>query len=274
MRYGLSGASVAVYKGKILVAGGVGAGGILKAVKRLLVYDIDTNEWQVGPPMNFARKCHGSYVFQDCLYVIGGTDSRKPVMSVEKVDLTCLPLAPVKDFRKFEEPLETTWKIMETLPSWHNGTSGVFGFGNAMAAISVYGIDHDKLFTHRSWGNFPSNNQRLSRDHPGLAKFKNGILVVGGSEDREPLDSVESFDFDLEAEGPRWNLWEQKLNIPREGPGVLQVDEETIFVVGGRGDNVDGSVEIWKDSQWTLSPSLKVKHPNQEYHCILLENQF
>ena len=52
MRYGLSGASLATFGDKILISGGVGVGGILKAVKRLLVYDIRTNEWQKGPSMN------------------------------------------------------------------------------------------------------------------------------------------------------------------------------------------------------------------------------
>ena len=52
MRYGLSGASLATYGCKILLAGGVRAGGVLKAVNRLLVYDISTNEWSEGPPMS------------------------------------------------------------------------------------------------------------------------------------------------------------------------------------------------------------------------------
>ena len=63
MRYGLSGASLATYGDKILISGGVGVGGILKAVKRLLVYDIRTNEWLKGPSMNqvsffFAKNKH------------------------------------------------------------------------------------------------------------------------------------------------------------------------------------------------------------------------
>ena len=55
MRYGLSGASLATIGDKILISGGVGVGGILKAVKRLLVYDIRTNEWLKGPSMNHVR---------------------------------------------------------------------------------------------------------------------------------------------------------------------------------------------------------------------------
>ena len=64
MRYGLSGASLATFGDKILISGGVGVGGILKAVKRLLVYDIRTNEWQKGPSMNqvMFRSSHFSFL--------------------------------------------------------------------------------------------------------------------------------------------------------------------------------------------------------------------
>ena len=55
MRYGLSGASLATYGNKIILAGGVGAGGVLKAVNRILVYDISTNEWNEGPSMSQVR---------------------------------------------------------------------------------------------------------------------------------------------------------------------------------------------------------------------------
>ena len=52
MRYGLSGAGLTTYNDKIFITGGVGAGGILKAVKRTLVYDHKSNQWYLGPPMN------------------------------------------------------------------------------------------------------------------------------------------------------------------------------------------------------------------------------
>ena len=52
--------------------------------------------------------------------------------------------------------------------------------------------------------------------------FKNQILVVGGSnENRELLKSIESYDFDTN----QWSVWSSELNIAREGPGVIQIDE-------------------------------------------------
>ena len=51
MRYGLSGASVVTFGNNIFISGGVGAGGILKAVRRILVFDHKANLWYMGPPM-------------------------------------------------------------------------------------------------------------------------------------------------------------------------------------------------------------------------------
>jgi hypothetical protein len=65
MRYGLSGASLASFGDKIFIAGGVGAGGVLKAVNRLLVYDIRCNEWNEGPPMKYVSKSHAALVKKD-----------------------------------------------------------------------------------------------------------------------------------------------------------------------------------------------------------------
>ena len=47
-------------------------------------------------------------------------------------------------------------------------------------------------------------------------------MVVGGSnENRELLKSIESYDFDTN----QWTVWSSELNIAREGPGVIQIDE-------------------------------------------------
>ena len=56
MRYGLSGASVVTFGNNIFISGGVGAGGILKAVRRILVFDHKANLWYMGPPMKEVNK--------------------------------------------------------------------------------------------------------------------------------------------------------------------------------------------------------------------------
>ena len=63
--------------------------------------------------------------------------------------------------------------------------------------------------------------------------------------------------------------------MAREGPGVIQI-EDSLYVVGGRGLDVQGSVEIWNFQEqpdgWFICPDLQVKHYNQEYSLVLLQS--
>ena len=63
--------------------------------------------------------------------------------------------------------------------------------------------------------------------------------------------------------------------MAREGPGVIQI-EDSLYVVGGRGLDVQGSVEIWNFQEqpdgWFICPDLQVKHTNQEYSLAVLES--
>ena len=101
--------------------------------------------------------------------------------------------------------------------------------------------------------------------------------MVGGThpENREPIKIVESFDFITN----QWTIWPNELNIAREGPGVLQIDEKTIYVIGGRGADCQGTIEVWNSSDdpntdgWRIIPDLNVKHQNQEYVVTLLESE-
>lgn len=73
-----------------------------------------------------------------------------------------------------------------------------------------------------------------------------------------------------------WSTWENSLNIPREGPGLIQFNQ-FLFAIGGRGANVNGSIEVWNLEQenqcWRILPHLKVKHSNQEYQLALWQSQ-
>ena len=64
----------------LLVTGGVGRQGILKAINRFTTFNIRTNVWSEGPPMMDARKCHGAAVLDSKLYVMGGSDQQLSVL--------------------------------------------------------------------------------------------------------------------------------------------------------------------------------------------------
>ena len=118
---------------------------------------------------------------------------------------------------------------------------------------------------YRSWSKITVRDERYSRDHPGLCTFQNQVVILGGTdpESREAMKLIESYDFTT------WTRWNTELNIGREGPGVIQIDD-SIWVVGGRGQDVKGSVEVYENGTWNLQKH-QVKHENQEYLLGILE---
>ena len=85
------------------------------------------------------------------LYIVGGTDSQKPVLSIEWLDLDYLLLSPLEDTKNEMNEEESDeapiWVHGGVLPTWHNGSSGLMPMGpEKMLAMSVYGTDHDKVF--------------------------------------------------------------------------------------------------------------------------------
>ena len=86
------------------------------------------------------------------LYVVGGTDYQKAVLTSEYLDLkTNLNLVPIRDKRSNEANdcnNESSWTAFgDTLPSWHNGSAGLMTLESKLLAFSVYGIDHDKQYS-------------------------------------------------------------------------------------------------------------------------------
>ena len=66
-------------------------------------------------------------------------------------------------------------------------------------------------------------------------------------------------------------LWEEELNFAREGPAVVQLEEGSILVLGGRGFEAQGSVEKWTGRGWDLKPEMKLMHSDQEYCVVLID---
>ena len=91
-------------------------------------------------------------VKNDKLYVVGGTDSQLPVLTSEYLDLVNdLTLSPIRDkYTKDTSSDENAspWKSFGgQLSSWHNGSAGLMVLQAGLLALSVYGTDHDKLFS-------------------------------------------------------------------------------------------------------------------------------
>ena len=180
MRYGLSGAGLVSLGDTLLVTGGVGRKGILKAVNRFITFNIRTNVWSEGPGMIDARKCHGSAVMDGKLYVMGGSDQQLSVLTSE-----CLDLSLPED--------QWTWRPVSSLPSWHNGNYAPV-INNTLFLPVAYGADTDKRYCagRDQWLAWEGETrQRESRDRPGVGVLGDNIYLVGGASTRQLLNTVE-----------------------------------------------------------------------------------
>ena len=251
MRYGLSGAGLVSQGDTLLVTGGVGRKGILKAIPRFTTFNVRTNVWSEGPPMLEARKCHGTAVLEGKLYVLGGSDQQMSVLSAE-----CLDLTQPED--------QWQWRPLTPLPSWHNGNYCPV-LHNTLYLPVAYGTDTDKTFCPERdlWQGWTGESQqRENRDRPGVGVLGEHIYLVGGASTRQLLDLVERWD------GTNWTRL-APLQVAREGPGVVG-HAGLLYVIGGRGSG--GTVERYSPDTdtWTLM-DIKVACPDQEYSAVILD---
>jgi non-specific serine/threonine protein kinase len=77
-------ATAAAIDGRIYVAGGVGAGGVLAS--RMLVYDTGTDSWATAPGLPTAREHLGGAAFGGRLYAVGGRTGAGNLASLESFD--------------------------------------------------------------------------------------------------------------------------------------------------------------------------------------------
>ena len=251
MRYGLSGAGLSSLGDTLLVTGGVGRGGILKALSRFLTFNVRTNVWSEGPPMIDARKCHASSVIDGKLYVMGGSDQQMSVLTAE-----CLDLNLPED--------QWAWLPVTPLPSWHNGSFAPV-INSCIYLPVAYGSDTDKSYSpgRDLWLAWEGQiNQRESRDRPGVGVLGENIYVLGGASTRLLLNMVEKWD------GENW-IQVAGLNTPREGPGCVGYGGK-LYAIGGRGS--EGTVEVYnpEEDTWEIL-DMKVGYPEQEYSAVILD---
>jgi len=253
MRYGLSGAGLSSLGDTLLVTGGVGKAGILKALNRFLAFNVRTNIWSEGPPMIDARKCHASAVLDGKLYVMGGSDQQMSVLTAEYLDLT-LP----------ED--QWVWRPVTPLPSWHNGSFAPV-INNRIYLPVAYGSDTDKTYEplrdlYLAWEGRTEEGNRESRDRPGVGVLGDDIYIMGGASTRLLQNMVERWD------GTNWSRVAD-LNEAREGPGCVGHGGK-LYVIGGRGSR--GTVEVYdpESDTWEVL-DMKVGFPEQEYYAVILD---
>lgn len=87
------------------------------------------------------------------------------------------------------------------------------------------------------------------RQNAGVADFDGRVLVVGGFDGMNFLDSIEILD--MKVDTPSWVMSDIKLNTPTATLGCKVVDEEecTLLVVGGQtGTNTTKDIDAIDDT--------------------------
>ena len=105
----------------------------------------------------------------------------------------------------------------------------------------------------QEWRNISNMNTR--RSGVGLAAMNGRLYAVGGSDEREPLSSVEAYD-------PERNIWSPMadLSVPRAGAGVC-VLHGVLYCVGGRSTNgAVKTVEKYDEDTNTWSLVAEMNH--------------
>jgi len=164
---------------------------------------------------------------------------------------------------------------------FHGGGSSVVTIGTTLYAISIYGsTENDKLCDTLDpdlrWLPIPfKGDSRLSRDRPGIGEHMGNLIVAGGSMERNLLTIVEEYDI----QNRSWSRM-PNLNIPREGPAVIVVENQ-LWIVGGKigpgNEDQKGSVEIFdnESNKWILSDKSSSLHlnvnTNQECQAVIVE---
>ncbi|CAB4066885.1 KLHL23 [Lepeophtheirus salmonis] len=233
MRYGLCGASLTTSGNKIYITGGVGSGGIMKPLKRLLIYDLVCNTWSNGPDMIQARRCHGSCIHKSYLYVFGETP---PIGKIQSFSYLC--------------STELSLMCLNNYGDYNHREDWTLDYNNNWIRFEV---------------------ERLPRDHPGFGRDPRGyILIIGGKQESNGYLPMTEVLLNDETYGNKWASIGE-LNKARASPGVSSsMKNGTIYVVGGKGS--EGSTEILEQGSesWKIISNISLKYPEQEYVSAIL----
>ena len=275
-----SGFGVIATESRILAIGGYNREGCLENYER---YDFTCNSWESMGKMHTKRARFAATELCEDVYVIGGSDGREELGSVEMFDqklqswirLNCpMPTArsclgaalldgkiyvvggscyskPLRTVEQFD-PVSRCWKVLPSMKTArcdlavvaYNGK--VYALGGQTSGWSCLASVECFDPAHNSWRQVaPMNTPR--RNAAAIA-VKDKIYVVGGYNGSTALNSVEIYD-------PLTNQWTfaEPMHVKRSSAAIAHSDG-VVFVVGGyTGSSFLNSVECFNlDSQtWT-----------------------
>ncbi|MDN9011205.1 Kelch repeat-containing protein [Brevibacillus laterosporus] len=168
-------------------------------------------QWVKKAPMPTARYAVGGIVYDDKIYVYGGTTGMDSLDNLEVYD-------PAKD----------KW---ETLPSSSISRSAIAFVENQGRFYAIGGNDDDSSSTNivevfdpvsKKWTSAPSMPSPLR--FPKAISLDNTIYTFGGFEKRDPTDLVYLFN-------PETNSWITKKPMPFKGSAEPFIKDNSIYVI-------------------------------------------
>jgi hypothetical protein len=214
----------------------IGGYNSINTTELLSVEKFDGITWSNSIPMTIARMEHGVVVYNNLLYVIGGSNNLTTLKSVTVFD-------------------GNTWKPAIDMLVNRNRHACI-EFKNCIYAIggesSFAGpsLNSAEKFDGGNWTNV-TNNMNTPRKLHKCVVYNNELFVVGGFNGGTALSSVEKFD------GTNWTTVSSSMNTPRYNHGLV-VYNNLIYAIGGQ--SLSGTylntVETYDGSTWVLSTQL------------------
>ncbi|KAL9892447.1 kelch-like protein 12 isoform 1-T1 [Glossina fuscipes fuscipes] len=232
MREGRRNISIVSLHGFAYCTGGYNGERVLKTAER---YDPIIDQWTQVTPMNYAHSDHGSCIYKDHVYVIGG--DRNP--SVE-----------------YYNPTTNKWYNCPDIPSKYFMGNQADVIGNSI--YSLGDVQNRKVCINRfdpregRWYKLDNNTEFVC--HFGLVAYDHSLYCIGGwPQSRSNL--CKRFNV-------RSNRWEMlsPINVGRWGQSALIIEKE-IYLFGGKNGKSVTTVERYdiEQDEWIIEAAINIE---------------
>lgn len=253
MNLARSGFGVVTTESDILAIGGFNRDGCLDSVE---CYSSITNSWKAVKRMTTRRGRLATVRVKDSIYAIGGSDGRKELSSVERLDVK----------------LRTWQKLRVCMPTPRSSHGAVELDGMVYAVGGEHystPLRTTEAFDPQIGGWKPLPPMNTPRSCLAVAACAGKLYAIGGkTQSTRCLSSVECYD-------PDRNVWCPVANMQyaRRNAAAVTVGEK-IMVIGGYGGSAAlRSVEIYDPAQDKWTGGVPLCSPRSYTSAVLYNNQ-
>ncbi|KAF8561335.1 hypothetical protein P879_07753 [Paragonimus westermani] len=219
------------------------------------VFDVASDEWLIGPPLQMGRCWHGVSKHEKCIFAVGGCDQRNKMLThCEMLDTRVGHWQPILEMPRPRMSLGVCcsnailyavggvseasvdcfelrsgrWRPIATLDDVHEAP-GVLHFGDQLYVLGGAGSAGSMTCVHR----YQTNENRwehvcdmpLARAFSATAVIDHYAFVVGGRDETGPCQSIQAYDFNRNS----WSTLDLTLPSPRSSSCAVVIRlEETV----------------------------------------------